>query len=192
MAGESVTFLTEEQYLRIEREAAYKSEYVGGEMFAMPGGTPRHSMLEAQTVIELGYQLRGKRCRVLSSNMRLRTPISGTQLYPDVSVACGPVQLFPGSTDIMVNPALIVEVLSPSSINYDRGAKFELYREFPSLLDYLIVHQDSIYIEHYNRQPDGSWLLREYKGEQARVPLIGVGCELHLRSIYDRVMEEPV
>jgi Uma2 family endonuclease len=191
MATQPVTLLTEEQYLRIEREATYRSEFVGGEMFAMPGGTPKHSMLAINTASEFRAQLRGKRCRVLSSDMRMRTPASGTHLYPDVSVVCGPVQLYQDSTDMMVNPALIVEVLSPSSVNYDRGVKFELYREFSSLHDYLVVHQNAIYIEHWSRQPDSSWLLREYKGEDARVPLPGIECELHLGSIYDGV-DEPI
>jgi Uma2 family endonuclease len=107
--------LTEEEYLRIERSAPYKSEFIGGQMYAVAGATPEHAMLGANTLVALGSRLRGKRCRLLSSGMRLRTPRTGTQLYPDASLVRGPVQLHPGSTDIMVNPALIVEVLSPST-----------------------------------------------------------------------------
>ena len=191
MASQPIPRLTEEEYLRIERAASYKSEFVGGEMFAMAGGTPRHSMLEANASRELGHQLRRTRCRVCSSNMRFRTPVTGDELYPDISVICGPVQLYPGSTDILVNPTVVVEVLSPSTANYDRGLKFELYRQFPTLRDYVIIHQKSIYIEHHSRQSDNAWLLREYRGPDARVLLASIECELHLGSVYEDLMEEP-
>ena len=191
MATQPVTLMTEEEYLRKERSAKFKCEFVGGEMFAMPGGTPKHSMLEANTVGEFRAQLRGKRCRARSSEMRVRTPLTGDQLYPDVSVACGPVQLYPGSNDMMVNPVVIVEVLSPSTASYDRGAKFELYKQFPTLRDYLLIHQNSIFVEHHSKSSDGTWARRDYRGGDARIPLPEIECELHLGSIYDGVMDEP-
>lgn len=190
MATQPFPRLTEEQYLRIERAADYKSEFVGGEMFAMPGGTPRHSMLGGNAFAELRAQLRGKRCRVLTSDMRLRTP-AGSQHYPDVSVACGPVQLHPGSNDIMTNPVLLLEVLSPTTASYDRGAKFEMYKLIPTLSDYIILHQDSIFAEHYCKGSDGVWASLEYRGENARIPLTSIECELHLGSVYDGVMDDP-
>ena len=113
-------------------------------------------------------------------------------MYPDVSVACGPIQLHPGTNDLMVNPVLIVEVLSPSTAGYDRGVKFELYRQFSTLRDYVVIHQNSIFAGHYSKQPDSSWVLREYRGADARIPLPEIECELHLGSIYDGVMDEPV
>ena len=192
MGTQPVTRLTEEEYLRIERAAEYKSEFIGCEMFAMPAGTSRHAMLGANTIAELRFQLRGKRCRVMNSEMRVRTPDSGTQLYPDASVACGPVQMHAGASDLMVNPVLLIEVLSPSTASYDRGVKFELYRELPSFRSYLIVHQTSIFIEHFSKNSDGSWILREYRGKDARIPLPEIECELHLGSVYEDVMDEPV
>ena len=191
MATQPLPRLTEEQYLRIERAAEHKSEFVGGEIFAMPGGTPKHSMLEINTAIDLGTQLRDKHCFVLSSNMRIRTLETGDEFYPDVSVVCGPIELHPGTNDVMVNPVLLVEVLSPSSANYDRGLKFELYRQIPSLRDYLLIHQDSIFVEHYSKRLDGSWQMEEYRGEDARIPLPAIECDLHLGSIYHRVMKQP-
>jgi len=191
MGTQPVTRLTEEEYLRIERAAAYKSEFVDGEMFAMAGGSSRHSTLAANAIADLVVQLRGKRCRVFTSDMRIRTPKSGTQLYPDLSVTCGPTQFHLGSTDIMVNPTLIVEVLSPTTKNYDRGMKFELYREIPTLRHYLILHQASIFAEHYAKHVDSSWILREYRGPDASIPLPEIECELQLGNVYDRVMDEP-
>ena len=183
--------MAEHEYLRIERAAERKSEFVRGEMFLMPGGTPKHSMLAANAIVDIGAQLRGKRCRVLTSGMRLRTP-AGTHHYPDVSVTCGPIQLFPGSIDILTNPVLIIEVLSPSTSNYGRTVKFDLYRLIPTLLDYVILHQNAIQAEHHSKLPDGSWLLTEYLGPDARILLPNIECELHLGSIYDGVMDEPV
>ena len=107
MATTPFPLLTEHAYLQLERAAEYKSEFIDGEMFAMAGGSPRHSMLGGNAYAELRAQLKGKRCRALTSEMRIRTPETGSQLYPDVSVACGPIQMHPGSNDMMVNPAVI-------------------------------------------------------------------------------------
>ena len=100
--------------------------------------------------------------------------------------------MFPGSTDILTNPVLIIEVFSPSTANYDRTVKFDLYRLIPTLRDYVILHQNSIQAEHFSKQPDGLWLPTEHLGADARIPLPNIECELHLGSIYDGVMDEPV
>ena len=136
-------------------------------------------------------QLQGKLCRTYSSDLRTLVSASGAYLCPDVSVVCGPLILKEGSSDICTNPALIVEVLSPSTAAYDRSLKFQLYRQIPSLNDYLLVHCDDVLIEHYSRQPNEGWLLHEYRGPGARIPLTNLGCELHLGAVYDGVMDEP-
>ena len=125
-----------------------------------------------------------------NSDLRIRTP-QGNYFYPDASVVCGPIEVPPGTNDVCTNPVLIAEVLSRSTTNYDRGLKFERYRSIPSLRDYLIVHSDAVHVEHYTRQPDNSWVLREYHGESAIVSLPGIQCELPLGSIYLGVMELP-
>ena len=112
-------------------------------------------------------------------------------MYPDVSVACRPIQHHRGATDIVTNPVLVVEVLSPSTANHDRGSKFELYRQFPTLREYQLLHQKSIFAEHFSKSPDGSWVLREYRGEDATIAIPSIQCELHLGSIYEDVMDEP-
>ena len=191
MATKPLTQLTEQDYLDLDRAAEYRSEFVNGEMFAMSGGSPRHARLSGTVFFHLESQLQGKRCRAYPTDLRTLVSASGAYLYPDVSVVCGPLQTQEGSNDICTNPALIVEVLSPSTAAYDRGLKFQLYRQIPSLNDYLLVHCDDIFIEHYARQPNEGWLLREYRGSDARIPLGNLGCELHLGSVYEGVMEEP-
>lgn len=157
----------------------------------MAGGTSRHSLLEVGIGAELRALLKGKPCRVYSSSFRVRVP-GGEQRYPDASVVCGPTQFHAGARDIFTNPVLVVEVLSPSTANYDRGAKFEIYKTIPSLRDYLLIHQNSIFAEHFTKNSDGSWTLNEDGGADAIIPLPNIECEFHLDSVYDGVMDEPV
>ncbi|MGI8741218.1 MAG: Uma2 family endonuclease [Bryobacteraceae bacterium] len=119
-------------YLRLERAAEYKSEYVGGEIFAMAGGSPRHSELAANWIFEVKSKLRGSNCRLFTSGLRVRTPATGSYVYPDVAVVCGELRVYETANDVLTNPAVVVEVLSLSTAHYDRGKKFELYRAFPS------------------------------------------------------------
>ena len=189
MSTQPVLRISEQDYLAAERAADFKSEFVGGEVFAMSGGSFRHSRLAGKVIYHLESRLEGSTCVPFTSDLRIRTP-KGNQFYPDVSVVCGTVETQEGN-DVCTNPVLIVEVLSPSTSNYDRGLKFELYRHILSLQEYLIIHQDAVYAEHYSRQPDGSWLLREYRGEDAHIPLPALTCELPLGAIYAGVMELP-
>ena len=189
MSTSPVLRISELEYLAKERAADFKSEFVGGEVYAMSGGTMRHSRLAGKVFYQLESRLEGSTCLPFTSDLRIRTP-KGNQFYPDVSVVCGSAETYAGN-DVCTNPTLIVEVLSLSTSNYDRGLKFELYRQIPSLQEYLILHQDAVYAEHHSRQPDGSWLLREYRGEDAHIPLIALRCELPLGTIYSGVMELP-
>ena len=190
MATLPVSKLTEQDYLTIERASEYKSEFVGAEMYAMSGGTARHSYLGGSAYTHLRLQLKGSNCKAFNSELRVRAQ-SGDFFYPDALVVCGPLQMHAGSKDVCTNPALILEVLSPSTAAYDSGLKFKLYRTIPTLKDYLMVHFDDIYVEHYTRQPDDSWALREYSGEAALVPLPNINCALSLAAIYEDAMELP-
>jgi Uma2 family endonuclease len=185
-----VARLTEQDYITQERAANYKSEFVGSEMFAMSGGSARHARLASKILSKLDLQLEGQNCTAINSDLRIRSP-QGDQFYPDVSVVCGPIETYAGNTDVCTNPVVIVEVLSPSTTNYDRGLKFVLYREIPSLSDYLIFHWDAIHVEHYTRQKNDSWLLQHYHGDDARIPLPSIRCELGLGSIYAGAMDWP-
>jgi len=182
-----VARLTEEDYLARERAADYKSEFVGGEMFAMSGGTYRHSRIGGRVFAQLDAQLDASACAPFTSDLRIRSP-KGDQFYPDVSVGCGAAQSHEGNKDVCTNPT-VVEVLSPSTADYDRGLKFVLYREIPSLKDYLIFHSDAIHVEHYSRRSNESWLLQNYHGEEAAIALPSIGCELRLGAVYAGAMD---
>jgi Uma2 family endonuclease len=185
-----VARLSEQDYLAIERAAEFRSEFVGGEMFAMSGGTARHSRLAGRILSQLDQQLEESHCAPFTSDLRIRTP-RGDQFYPDVSVVCSPFETHEGNKDVCANPVVIVEVLSPSTANYDRGLKFVLYRDIPSLRNYLIFHSDGIHVEHYSRQSNDSWLLQHHHGGEARIVLPSIRCELTLGSIYAGAMEWP-
>ena len=157
MATQPRPSLTAQEYLALDRAAEFKSEFVDGIMYAMAGGSIRHSLLAAQLIADLTAQLRG-RCSVLTSDARVWTPVSGAYFFPDVSVVCGDPQTQEGSDDTLTNPCLIAEVLSPSTADYDHGKKFAHYREIPTLDIYLLIHPDKILIEHFARQSDSHWL----------------------------------
>jgi Uma2 family endonuclease len=148
------------EYLAWERGQLEKHEYHHGEIFAMAGGTLRHNFLSNAAGAELRAALRGKPCCVMSSDQRIAAGQGERYLYADAVVACGELQCEPGTSDVLVNPSVIVEVLSPSSEAYDRGGKWEAYQRIPSLTDYLLVSQAAVQVAHYQREADGSWRYR--------------------------------
>jgi len=183
MASLPTTPLTEEQYLSIERMAETKSEFHDGQMFAMSGGSLNHSLLASRMVAMLDRQM-PPGCRTFNSDLRIKVARAGLYTYPDCGVICGEPQFFGDQRDVILNPVLIVEVLSPSTEGYDRGKKFELYRTIPSFLEYLIVHQDRRHVEHYSKQDDGSWLLREHAGLDAAVAIARLDARIPLAELY--------
>ncbi len=191
MATQPATKVTEEEYLRLERAAQHKSEFVRGEMFAMAGGSLQHALLAARFISALTTKLDGRNCWVFSSDLKIRTSATGSHLYPDVSVVCGAPQRPKNSVDVLTNPNVVIEVLSPSTADYDRGQKFELYREIDSLADYVLVHTASPHIEHFARQPDNSWVFREYCGLENSIALTSIDCEVALGDVYAGVLDLP-
>ena len=179
--------LTPEEYLRIERDSEWKSEYIDGEMFAMSGASPRHVQITANLARELGNVLRRGPCIVYSIDLRVATDRQRHYTYPDVVVTCEPLQYVDDRRDTILNPVLVVEVLSPSTESYDRGAKAERYRSVPTLAEYLLVAQDRIHIELYTRQPDGAWNLREWNDPEAEIELVSLGCRLKIAEVYAKV-----
>lgn len=186
MATHALPKITEEEYLRLERAADGKNEFAGGEMFAMSGGSPRHAELAANFITALRMRLQ-VRCRVYTSDLRIRTRSTGSYVYPDLSVVCGKPELHSGSDDILINPRVIVEVLSPASASYDRGRKFDLYREIPSLSEYVLCHQDSARLEMFTRQADESWIYRDVAGLASAVNLASLDCQIPLSDIYSGI-----
>src|SRR5688572_25720698 len=156
--------LAEEEYLRIERSAEFKSEFFDGELFAMAGGTPQHSLIGTNVATEFSRRLRGLVCVAYNSDLRIKVEATGLFTYPDLSVICGPLQFAEGTNDTVVNPSVIVEVLSESTEAYDRGKKFEHYRQIPSLKGYLLVSQTHSHIDQFTKGTDGAWVLSEASG----------------------------
>jgi Uma2 family endonuclease len=187
MSSQPSTFLTPEEYLEIERRAERKSEYFQGEMFAMAGASLVHVLIVGNLVRELGNRLEAGPCRVYSSDLRLRVSPNGFFTYPDVMVICGDPQFADNRGDTVVNPVLIIEVLSTSTEAYDRGKKFEQYRTLPSLREYILVAQDAPRIEQFTPQPDGHWLSAETIGMDASIRLASIDCVLPLSKIYSKI-----
>jgi Uma2 family endonuclease len=183
--------LTEAEYLEIERRADYKSEFRDGEMFAMSGGSSSHSLIKCNLIREMGTRLKGRPCVVYGSDMRVKVQATGLYTYPDVSVACGPIQFQDERKDTFLNPIIIIEVPSESSEAYDRGKKFELYRQLSSLREYLLVSQHKPHLEQYIRQDSGEWLLRDVGGLESRLSLASVGITVEMAEVYYNVQFEP-
>jgi Uma2 family endonuclease len=177
------SLLTEEQYLEIERLAEFKSEFHDGQMFAMSGGSLNHSLISTRMSALLDRQM-SPGCRTCNSDLRIKIVSAGLYTYPDCSVICGEPEYFGAQKDVVLNPLLIVEVLSPSTEGYDRGKKFELYRTIPSFQEYLIVHQDQRHVEHFSKQDDGSWLLRDHAGVEDSVTIARLGVHIPLADLY--------
>lgn len=149
--------MTASEYLAWEREQPDRHEFHRGEVFAMAGGSPRHNALCAAVVGDLRLALRGGVCRVLTSDQRVSLAHGDRYVYPDATVVCGPVALEEGTRDVITNPTIVVEVLSAATEAYDRGAKWEAYRQLTSLEDYVLVSQRAEAVEHFQRCEDGSW-----------------------------------
>ncbi|HTN89575.1 MAG TPA: Uma2 family endonuclease [Sorangium sp.] len=175
------------EYLEWERAQLAKHEYNLGEIFAMAGGSPRHNFISNAVGAELRAAVRGKPCHVLSPDQRISAKPGERYVYADAVVACGGVRLEPGTSDVLANPSVVVEVLSPSTEAYDRGEKWDATRRIPSLTDYLLVSQLSVRIEHYRREADGAWRYRVLEAGGAIV--LSNGAALPVDAIYEGAFE---
>jgi Uma2 family endonuclease len=179
--------VTAEQYLAADRLAAEKSEYLNGEVFAMSGASERHNLIVTNVVRELSAQLKKKPCKVYPSDMRVRVRESNLYVYPDVTVVCDQAEFDDDNRDILLNPTVIIEVLSKMTEAYDRGEKFAHYRRLRSLKEYVLVAQDSTLLERYTRRGEGDWLLSDARLVDDRVTLASIDCVLSLAEVYDKV-----
>jgi Uma2 family endonuclease len=187
MSLQPKTYLTSEQYLAIERDAEYKSEFYQGEMFAMAGASRQHSLIMINLGRELSTQLKGNPCTTYSSDTRVKVNLTGLYTYPDVTVVCGKAEFDDEHNDTLTNPTVLIEILSKSTEAYDRGEKFAQYRTLDSLKEYLLVAQDQYRIERFTRQSNGQWLLSEAIGPDSRIQLESIDCTLALAEVYDKV-----
>lgn len=191
MQAQAKQYLTPEEYLRIERQAAYKSEFWHGEMFAMAGASEAHNTIVANLSFLLVGQLKGRDCKAYASDLRVKVSEAGNYAYPDLVIVCGTRKFEDKILDILANPTVIIEVLSDLTEAFDRGEKFEQYRRIESLSDYLLVSQSKQKIEHFKRQAEGPWVLSESFGMNDSLAIESIGCRLSLQEVYDKVEFEP-
>jgi len=184
-------FVSPEEYLERERRAEYKSEYFAGEIVAMAGAKRKHNLVSSNVTTSLGVQLRNSSCEVYANDMKVRADQARQYSYPDVVVVCGEPQFQDSSEDVLLNPTVVVEVLSPSTESRDRGEKFLRYRQIASLTDYILIAQNERHIEHFTKQSDGSWRLVE-TFDAGEVRLDAIGCTLSMADVYNKVKLEPV
>lgn len=180
--------MTESEYLAFERESGIKHEYINGEIFAMTGATENHNLISVNILTTLKSQLSGKGCKVYPADMRVRVQETGEYFYPDASAVCEKAQFAEGVFDSLINPDLIIEVLSSSTERFDRGKKFQIYRKIASLREYILIAQDKPHIERYALNHAGKWELTDVIGLDSSLKLISVECTLDMKEVYDLVI----
>jgi Uma2 family endonuclease len=191
MVAVQTPLLTPAAYLAFERASETKHEYVAGEVVAMAGASRRHNLIQMDTGTIINTQLRGRPCEVYPSDMRVKVGALSIYTYPDITVVCGESELEDAEQDTLLNPTVIIEILSPATERYDRGLKFHRYQLIPSLRDYLLIAQDQPLVEHYSCGADGRWTLAGRAGLGGRVELPSIGCVLDLAEIYRKVSFGP-
>lgn len=185
--------ITAEDYLTAERESDSRHEFLDGRVYAMAGESLSHSQVCMNLGGEVRNKLKGKDCQPLSPNMKVRTSTASLFAYPDLTIVCGEPQFHDKKKDVLVNPKVIFEVLSPSTEKYDRSTKFARYRMGNETLnDYVLVSQEKPFVEHFSKRDDGEWLYRSFGDMNEVFEIESVGCLLSLAEIYDRVEFEPL
>ncbi len=181
---------SEDEYLAFERASATKHEYYDGAIYDMVGGTARHALISGNVATSLRNTLRPRQCLIYQSDLRVKMQRSYT--YPDVIVVCGEPRFTDANEDTLLNPTLIVEVLSPSTEHFDRNEKFRRYQQVEAVQTYLLIAQDAPRLEQYVRQPDQRWLYSLHEGLEAVVALPALECDLPLAEIYEKVVFPPL
>jgi Uma2 family endonuclease len=190
MSLPSTDFITPAEYLEIERKAEIRSEYIAGRMYAMSGASEPHGMIIWNLSSELHNQMRGRNCRAYIADMRVKVSPTGMYTYPDIAALCGEPSLEDTHLDTLLNPTVIVEVLSPSTEAYDRGEKFAHYRRLESLREYVLVAQNKMRIEHFRREGE-EWILSEISEPEGTLHLPAIDCHVALAAIYEKVAFNP-
>jgi Uma2 family endonuclease len=183
--------LTAAEYLARERAAAFKSEFYDGELFAMAGARYPHNRIKENLVIRVGGQLLGGPCQTLSSDQRVKVSATGLYCYPDLVVVCGTPEFEDGERDTLLNPRVVIEVLSESTERYDRTTKFRHYQQVPSVAEYVLVSQDEALVERFVRQADGAWGRVAFDGPDAELVFATIPARVPLRDVYAGVELRP-
>ncbi len=176
---------TEEEYLQMEKESPTKNEYFRGEIFAMAGASNRHNVLFSNLFIALGIQLKGKPCKPYGSDLRIHIPENTLYTYPDISIICG--DIVPAKTDVdtAVQPTVLLEILSPSTKNYDLGGKFALYRDIPTLREYVVIDSESIRVQSFRINKEGRWELEDLRSLDAILYIPIVKVSIPMNEVYE-------
>jgi Uma2 family endonuclease len=186
MSSPKPSLLTPGEYLELERKSEIRSEYIAGRMFAMSGASRRHGLIAGNLHGHIWTHLRGKDCETFANDMRVKVSPTGMYTYPDIVAVCGEARFEDQHTDTLLNPTVIVEVLSESTEAYDRGEKFAHYRRLETLREYVLVAQDKIRIEHFRREGE-EWILSEVSGSDATLHLGSIDCHIGVAAIYEKV-----
>ena len=184
-------YYSEEEYLAFEREAVDKHELIDGEIVAMAGASREHNLISLNIASELRFRLKGKKCKTYTNDMRVRMK-TGRYNYPDVVVVCGEPQFADDEFDVLLNPVVVVEVLSKSKRFRDKTEKLETYQKMESIQECLLVEQDFLHVEHYIKQTPMQWLLRIYEGLSNTISLESIGCQLPITEIYSQIEFEKI
>ena len=180
-------YISEEEYVQGEKISPIKHEWFDGEVFAMAGGTPEHSTITVNLAGVLGAQLRGRDVKIYNGQLRVKVAATGLLTYPDISVVCPPERFDPNDPNSLLNPKILIEVLSPSTENYDRTVKFDNFKQIESLTDYLLISADCVRVEQYKRAENGTWNLQTFTLRSETVILESADVELPLEEIYERL-----
>jgi Uma2 family endonuclease len=181
---------TIEEYLQMERASDVKHEYYQGEIFAMAGASSRHSFISSNLIAELHARLKTSPCFPHGSDMRIHIPENTLFTYPDISIICGDINTFDKDKDTALQPTILIEILSKSTRNYDRGGKFKLYRDIPTLKEYMLIDSEHIGVEIFRINEHNHWELEEYKNLKEIVTLPSIDVSISMEDIYARTMLE--
>ena len=178
-------YISPEEYLEAERAALEKHEYYQGEIFAMSGASLKHNKIFSNLFRDIAFKIKGKGCRPYGSNLRIHIPKNTLFTYPDISIICGEPDLTDDKFDTATNPSVLIELLSKSTRNYDKGEKFTLYRDIDSLQEYILVDTEKIYVEKHIRNADNSWQITEYKTLDSSFIITTFSLSFLLKDIYE-------
>lgn len=187
MALPDKKFLTEEEYLEFENTSEVKHEFYNGEIFAMSGASVPHNIIHSNVFIEIGSRLKGKKCKPFGSDLRIYIEKNSLYTYPDISIICGEILKANKPFDSVVNPSVIIEVLSDSTKNYDRGDKFRLYRDIEVLEEYILIDSTSLLVEKFKKQLDGTWVLTVFESIDQTIKIETIQETFDLSEIYNGV-----
>jgi len=191
MTAQPNAYISVEDYLFAERERSEKHEYYAGRIYAMSGASARHNRIAGSAYAALYAQLRHRDCNIYPSDMRVKVLETGLYTYPDITIVCGHEQFDDKKDDTLLNPTVIIEVLSPSTEKYDRGRKFLNYRTILSLREYILISQDGYHVERYMRQSNNTWVFSEATGKEGVLELTTVQCTLALEAVYEKIQFLP-